>query len=96
MKFDGETRNFAVENDRENLGLESPFRFFSKWDPPISIFIEVGPPISIFIEMGSPRHFDFFSKWDAPFRFLSKSRFRIIFSIFSRHSMFEQAPGAGD
>ena len=32
MKFDGETRNFAVENDRENLGLESPFRFFSKWD----------------------------------------------------------------
>ena len=32
MKFDGETRNFAVEKDRENLGLESPFRFFSKWD----------------------------------------------------------------
>ena len=60
MKFDGETRNFAVENDREYLGLESPFRFFSKWDPPISIFIEMGPPISIFIEMGSPCHFDFF------------------------------------
>ena len=64
MKLDSETRNFAVEKDRENLGLESPFRFFSKWDPPISIFIEMGPPHFDFYRNGLASPFRFFSKWD--------------------------------